>query len=339
MLLLGVLLGAYVAGLATLPGLAFLIAIFSVQRRVGARVAALRSQIVAQTDKRVKLMHDVLAGSEALKVNAWEDALARRVSALRAAEERLLWRSLVLQSTMEALIFFAPGVATFLVLVTRYAIDQAAGEAAERRGLEIEQAYAVLGLCNVLVKQFNIFPRSAKSFDEALVSFRRVERFLLLPEARPQAPGQPPALEPLPQRGSSVATPAFVMLDEASSGDVVEHAVTLTEVPCSRPLLPSPPCPPAPLFPPLCRPELRASPLFTTRSGACTVQRPSERAPYHYCCSPLLPGDGLVGGGAARRACRHGRRGREGRPFPAEARQPSRARQHAVRCGGGGRQR
>ena len=49
---------------------------------------------------------------------------------------------------MEALIFFAPGVATFLVLVTREAIDSAEGG----DGLEIEQAYAVLGLCNVLSK-------------------------------------------------------------------------------------------------------------------------------------------------------------------------------------------
>ena len=56
--------------------------------------------------------------------------------------------------------------------------------------MEIEEAYAVLGLCNVLVKQFNVFPRATKSFDEALVSFRRVERFLLLPEATP--PPTPP---------------------------------------------------------------------------------------------------------------------------------------------------
>ena len=124
-------------------------------------------------------------------MNAWEEALSARVQALRSAEAQLLWRSLALQSTMEALIFFAPGVATFLVLVTRDALDRADGGA----GLEIEEAYAVLGLCNVLVKQFNVFPRATKSFDEARVSFRRVERFLLLPEAHP-----PPAPPPAPPR-------------------------------------------------------------------------------------------------------------------------------------------
>ena len=84
-------------------------------------------------------------------------------------------------------------------------------------GLSIEEAYLVLGLCNVLVKQFNVFPRAVKSFDEALVSFRRVERFLLLPEARPHQHGRPPALEVLQKQGSAVAMPAFVMLDETSS--------------------------------------------------------------------------------------------------------------------------
>ena len=73
--LLGLVLGLYVAGVATLPGLAFLVAIFHLQRRVGGKIAALRSRIVAQTDRRVQLMHDVLAGSETLKVNAWGEAL------------------------------------------------------------------------------------------------------------------------------------------------------------------------------------------------------------------------------------------------------------------------
>ena len=63
------------SGAATLPGLAFLVAIFQLQRRVGGMIAALRSSIVAQTDRRVQLMHDVLAGSETLKVNAWEEGL------------------------------------------------------------------------------------------------------------------------------------------------------------------------------------------------------------------------------------------------------------------------
>ena len=42
---------------------------FHLQRVVGGKIAALRSRIVAQTDRRVRLMHDVLAGSETLKVN------------------------------------------------------------------------------------------------------------------------------------------------------------------------------------------------------------------------------------------------------------------------------
>ena len=43
-------------------------------------------------------------------------------------------------------------------------------------------ADAVLGLCALLIKQFNVFPRAMKAFDEAFISFRRIERFLRLPE-------------------------------------------------------------------------------------------------------------------------------------------------------------
>jgi len=184
----------------------------SPHRYVGSKIAGLRSHIARQTDQRVKLMHDVLAGSESLKVNAWEDALARRVQKLRATEERLIWRGLALLSTLEALIFFAPGLATFLVLVTRYAID----DARESAALSIERAYAVLGFCNVLVKQFNVFPRAVKSFDEASVSFRRCERFLLLPEATGCA--TPPLL-----------SHAFWKLQQALQGEMIRlDAVTAT---------------------------------------------------------------------------------------------------------------
>ena len=128
---------------------------------------------------------------------------------------------------MEALIFFAPGVATFLVLVTRDALDRAEGG----DGLEIEEAYAVLGLCNVLVKQFNIFPRATKSFDEALVSFRRVERFLLLPEARPP-PSQPPS-QPAPpegpQRHSGAVTAAPPPVAAEAEVVISEDVIAISE--------------------------------------------------------------------------------------------------------------
>ena len=164
-------------------------------------------------------------------MNAWEEALSARVHALRSAEALLLWRSLALQSTMEALIFFAPGVATFIVLVTRDALDRADGGG----GLEIEEAYAVLGLCNVLVKQFNVFPRATKSFDEARVSFRRVERFLLLPEAQPPPapppappPGQPAPLE-VPQRHGGALTAAPPPVAAEAEGSISEGEIIISE--------------------------------------------------------------------------------------------------------------
>ena len=164
-------------------------------------------------------------------MNAWEEALSARVHALRSAEAQLLWRSLALQSTMEALIFFAPGVATFLVLVTRDVLDRADGGG----GLEIEEAYAVLGLCNVLVKQFNVFPRATKSFDEARVSFRRVERFLLLPEAHPPPapppappPGQPAPLE-VPQRHGGALTAAPPPVAAEAEGSISEDEIVISE--------------------------------------------------------------------------------------------------------------
>ena len=72
----------------------------------------------------------VLLEQQLPAVEAEREALARRVHDLRAAEARLLWRSLALLSTLEALIFFAPGVATFVILLTRYALASGLRESA-----------------------------------------------------------------------------------------------------------------------------------------------------------------------------------------------------------------
>lgn len=63
----------------------------------------------------------------------------------------------------------------------------------------------MLSIYAVLVKQLNIFPRAVKSFDEQMVSFRRVERLLLLPEVCCDVTG---AAEP-------DASGAFVSAEEA----------------------------------------------------------------------------------------------------------------------------
>ena len=78
-------------------------------------------------------------------------------------------------------------------------------------------ADAVLGLCALLIKQFNVFPRATKAFDEAFISFRRIERFLRLPEVSSSgkltiSDAVPPAA-PMECNDSAVA----VRVEEASA--------------------------------------------------------------------------------------------------------------------------
>ena len=234
------------------PGLGFLLVVFVVQWMLGNNVTTLRMSTAKQTDRRIKLMRDVLAGSEALRVNAWEDALASRIRALRAVESRLIWKSLTLLSALEALIFFAPGVATFLVLVTRHTLDTAAAVAANctlagantstngndcadgdgASGLQIEQAYMVLGLCNVMVKQFNTFPRAVKSLKESFVSFRRMERFLLLPEVGEASTSTSPPPEATSRAAAypSALSSTGSLPSTAPNGTVAVEALSPSEV-------------------------------------------------------------------------------------------------------------
>ena len=118
-----VLVGREVGAAPTVTGMAFVVGVFALQAVVARKISRIRSRVVKLTDSRVKLMQDVLMGSEALKVNGWEAALTKRVRALRSREQRNIFSSFGRLAMLEAIIFFAPGVATFLILMVRYAQD------------------------------------------------------------------------------------------------------------------------------------------------------------------------------------------------------------------------
>lgn len=108
-------------GISALPGIVFLVILIVVQWSLGWPIARLRNRVARATDDRVKLMQDVLLGSAALKVNAWEEALEARLRKLRAIEHKDIAGSLHILTCIEAAIFFAPGLATFAsILSYRY---------------------------------------------------------------------------------------------------------------------------------------------------------------------------------------------------------------------------
>ena len=78
LVILGLILGTRLVGLACVPALAFLVLLFVIQKLVGGRIARMRSVIAKRTDLRVKCMYDVLAGAEN---TLWSQSAQRSVPA------------------------------------------------------------------------------------------------------------------------------------------------------------------------------------------------------------------------------------------------------------------
>ena len=69
----------YLVGWQALAGLPLLLSLSVFYGVMGAACASLRSRIAAITDKRLRLMNNIISGIRAVKMNAWEWFFRERV--------------------------------------------------------------------------------------------------------------------------------------------------------------------------------------------------------------------------------------------------------------------
>ena len=74
---------AYLFGWKALAGLSLLLSLAVLYGIMGAACASLRFKIAAITDKRLRLMNNVILGIRAVKMNAWEWLFRERVLHIR----------------------------------------------------------------------------------------------------------------------------------------------------------------------------------------------------------------------------------------------------------------
>ena len=133
-----------------------------------------RRKTAVLTDKRIRLMGEIIAAMKLIKVYCWEKSFSDVVKTIRRREIGLMkWTSL-LKGTNSALFFVACRImmyATFMVHIFR-------GQA-----LTAETVFVTMALFNALrLPVTNQFPNAVGLAAEALVACKRIQKILLLPE-------------------------------------------------------------------------------------------------------------------------------------------------------------
>eukprot|EP01133_Synstelium_polycarpum_P004374 gene4374-5117_t len=182
-------------GWASFAGLGFMVLIFPVNGWVTTKgLGETRRAITKFTDRRLKMVNEILSSIKIVKLYAWETAFSNRLNQVREQELSQLYRFAYIRAFLLLIITSVPTLVSVIVFSTYYAYY---------RTLEADKLFAALAYLNILKVPLGMLPIIAAMMVQTQVSIKRVTEFLVLPEI-------PPIAEP-----ANPSTPAGVYIDRA----------------------------------------------------------------------------------------------------------------------------
>ncbi|XP_052506052.1 ATP-binding cassette sub-family C member 4-like [Budorcas taxicolor] len=170
-------------GILCLAGMAVLIILLLLQSCFGTLFSSLRSKTSALTDDRIKTMSEVITGIRTIKMNVWEKSFIDRITRLRRMEISKILRSSYLRGMSLATFFAVSKIMIFVTFITSELLDNL---------VTGSQVFVVVTLFEALWFSSTLyFPMAVEKVSEAVVSIRRIKKFLLLDETSqcyPQLP-------------------------------------------------------------------------------------------------------------------------------------------------------
>uniref|UniRef100_A0A182NJ65 Multidrug resistance-associated protein lethal(2)03659 n=1 Tax=Anopheles dirus TaxID=7168 RepID=A0A182NJ65_9DIPT len=157
-------------GISAIYGVLFLLLFIPLQAYLGKKTSVLRLRTALRTDERVRLMNEIIQGIQVIKMYTWEKPFAALVAMARKKEIKVIRYVSYIRGILLSFIMFTTRVSIFLSLVA-YAL---AGQV-----VTAEKAFAITAYYNILRTTMTIFfPQGIGQFAEALVSVRRIQKFM-----------------------------------------------------------------------------------------------------------------------------------------------------------------
>ncbi|XP_023932206.1 multidrug resistance-associated protein 5 [Lingula anatina] len=202
----------HLIGPAALVGLSVFILFYPFQVLVSRLTSHFRRKCIVITDKRVRMMNEVLTCAKLIKMYAWEKSFAKTISGIRSDERSILEKSAYVQSVSIAATPLVPIVAAVLTFIvhaqtgndltaaqvytlvtvlysTCYyigAFPYAVRALSEFRvSCERVKAYTIVSVLNSMRFQIGVLPYSVKALADCFISLSRIKSVLLMEEITP----------------------------------------------------------------------------------------------------------------------------------------------------------
>ncbi|XP_054886827.1 ATP-binding cassette sub-family C member 5-like [Poeciliopsis prolifica] len=169
--ILGLSYTTYFLGPTALLGSAIFIVFYPTMMLASRLTAYFRRKCVAVTDRRVRLMNEILGCIKFIKMYCWEDAFSQNVHKVRSEERGILERAGVVQS-------LTVGVAPIVVVIASvctFTLHMALGY-----DLTAAEAFTVVAVFNSMTFALKVTPLAVRSLSEGAVAVSRFQRLFMM---------------------------------------------------------------------------------------------------------------------------------------------------------------
>ena len=153
-------------GYSALPGIAFLAIAMPVQMSFMTKLFEIRKKSMHWTDKRAKVLQEILGGMRIVKFMAWETPFLDRLGGIRGVELKYVRKLLTVRSGMMAFAMSLPVLAAILSFITYKATAH---------GLEVATIFTVITLFQLMRMPLMIWPMTLSATADAKNALSRLE--------------------------------------------------------------------------------------------------------------------------------------------------------------------
>ncbi|XP_077984677.1 ATP-binding cassette sub-family C member 5-like [Glandiceps talaboti] len=163
----------YILGPTALLGSLLFVLAYPLQILASKAVATFRVKAIKITDRRVRMINEMITSIKLIKMYAWERPFAEKVADIRNSEKKVLQRTGFVQGLSQSI---NPVVQVLSVILT-FTVHVAVGYE-----LTPAMAYAVVAMFSQARFTLQTGPRALKAVAECFVGIHRIKKFLLMEE-------------------------------------------------------------------------------------------------------------------------------------------------------------
>ncbi|XP_065058100.1 ATP-binding cassette sub-family C member 5-like [Rhopilema esculentum] len=163
-------------GPSSLIGIGIMILFLPIQALLGKLIVKTRAKVIRITDKRVKMVNEVITWIKLIKMYAWEMSFSNVIKELRSKEKRLLAGLLLMQAvnmSMATLLSSIAPIATF------------AAHIAFGNNLTVSEAFTIIVLFNIFPPTIALLPIAVRGLSESINAIKRFQNLMKLEEFVP----------------------------------------------------------------------------------------------------------------------------------------------------------